>query len=531
MIVLVVMNRRFFIVLLFLGITLTLSAQKETSVIDDKSAKTAIREGNFKEAIRQLNSLLKLYPQNYEYHALIGFAYLNSYIDYSQAIEHFQKALQDSKADPYLYYDLGHAYMLCYRMDEAIDAFRKFKVAVNHKEETDIPSDRMIEMCHNAKQLIPHRVFVLIQNLGENINTEYSDYNPFINENESELYYSSNCLKNPTLFYMNGYKTADIYQSVMLEDSWSIAKRIKSNLNTPYVEEIVGLSADGKEMFLNVNNLEAMDDIYQSNKKGRNYTASQRVDYPVSHPNTIENSAAISPDKKYLFFASDRESSKGKLDIFFSRRLPDGSWSMPVNAGDMINTVYNEAYPFLAPDGKTFYFAGEGHNSMGGYDIFKCYWNAENATFTQPENIGYPINTPGNNTTISVSKSGRYAYFSDFRDGGLGNLDIYKITFLDVPAPYYTVKGGLYVDETLSKPIKHRIKLTVRDLFHQKVGQFYTDDKDGSFILILKPGNYKVTLDFSESESKIVDLNIPDTEPKSSFLTRNWVIKEVDTQF
>ncbi len=130
-------------------------------------------------------------------------------------------------------------------------------------------------------------------------------------------------------------------------------------------------------------------------------------------------------------------------------KLPTGEWSKAVNLGDTINTEFDEDFPQIAPDGKTLYFASTGHVGMGGFDLFKCTWDNKTNTFSKPLNIGYPINTPDDNKTISFSKSGRYAYMHDARDGGFGDLDVYKVTFLDVPAPYATYIGHVFNKDTV----------------------------------------------------------------------------------
>ena len=108
---------------------------------------------------------------------------------------------------------------------------------------------------------------------------------------------------------------------------------------------------------------------------------------------------------QHAYVASDKKEGMGGTDIYYAKKLPDGKWGKPINLGDGINTKYNEDYPTLLKDGKTLFFSSEGHNSMGGYDLFSSNWNETKETWSTPNNIGYPINTPDDNMNISFSSN------------------------------------------------------------------------------------------------------------------------------
>jgi len=158
----------------------------------------------------------------------------------------------------------------------------------------------------------------------------------------------------------------------------------------------------------------------------------------------------------------------------------------------------------------------------GGIKLLAEYKTAETETFSKPVNLGYPVNTPNDNKTISVSKSGRYAYFSDFRDGGLGNLDIYKATFLDVPPPYYVFKGGLFSDDSLTSAVLKRLKITATETTTGKRYQFYSAAQTGKWAMILPPGAYRILVDSYRTKNEI--LVVPDAEPEAETLPFHLVI-------
>ena len=124
------------------------------------------------------------------------------------------------------------------------------------------------------------------------------------------------------------------------------------------------------------------------------------------------------------------------------KKLPFGNWTEPQNLGEPINTEYDEESPFLHPDGKTLYFSSVGHKSMGGFDIFKSTLN-ENITWSAPENIGYPINTVGDDLFFMPAVSGNHAYFSSYRDEGKGDYDIFELSLLNEEESHLSVYKGV----------------------------------------------------------------------------------------
>lgn len=493
-----------------------LFAQYGSIFTDDKKAREVFASGNFREAIKHLNELLKVNKNHKEYNALIGYAYLMTNIDKSKAIEHFERAIQNRNHDPYIYFDLGKAYMLCYQFDEAIKNFNIFMQKVSKEDEGDLPAQRYIEMCENAKILIPLRVNATIQNLGEEVNSKFPDFNPYIDENESVLYFTTKRDKNsPAVRDIDGFKTADIYVAEYNGTTWDKVKRLPNTINSAYIEEIVGLSADGETMLIYANNEHAIDDIFISTKKKKNFQRSEKLGFTINSE-FQQNGAMISPDGNWLFFSSNIPGGYGGFDIYYARKLPNGDWSQPFNAGNMINTEYDDNFPYIAPDGTTFYFSSQGHNSMGGYDLFQSQWDENTLSFSPPENLGFPINTPDDNKTISVTKSGRYAYISDFRENGIGDLDIYKVTFLDVPPPYHVIKATLFGKDSLQLDLKNRqndYKIIIRDAGTKKmIGTYRPNYHNQRFSIALHPGFYLFSLFKNDEEDQSFEFILPDRE-------------------
>lgn len=482
---------------------------------DDATAKQLYFSGNMHEAARHFDELLRVDSLHYEYNIFAGLSYLNSHIDYSKSVTYFKRALKNPKPDPYLYFYLGQAYMLNYQFDEAIEQFNLFISKKVKADDSDLSPQRYIEMCENAKLLISLRNEVTIENLGNEVNTPYPDFRAFVTADENMLYFTSKQPQNSGATPdVDGFKMGDIYCAERVNGKWNKAKKLQSPINSALIEELAGVTSNGETLLLYFNNDKGFDDIFVSKKDKKVFSRPEMLSLTVNSEQS-EEAAMISPDGNWIFFSSNRPGGFGGMDIYFSRRLPNGEWSNPKNAGSNVNTEYDDNFPYIAPDGETFFFSSMGHNSMGGYDLFRTTWNAEEQFFSVPENLAFPINTPGDNMTISVTKSGRYAYIADFRPNGCGEMDIYKVTFQEVAAPYSVVKGEIaQVDSAALMSSLDRYKVIIRDAGTKaQVGTYRPDLHDGKFTFILQPGFYLVDFYTDEKAAKSVELVIEDREP------------------
>ena len=134
----------------------------------------------------------------------------------------------------------------------------------------------------------------------------------------------------------------------------------------------------------------------------------------------------ISDEHNVLFLSSYGDSKRNSLDIYMSRKV-NGNWTAAQKLPETINTKYDEAYPFLSEDGKTLYFASKGHNSMGGYDIFKTNWDNENNQWSEPKNLDFPINSPFDDIMYAVDKFGETAFFTSTRESKTNECGVFRI--------------------------------------------------------------------------------------------------------
>lgn len=506
----------------------------------NKNAKENFSYGNFRDALIEFLQLLKDDSSNVSYLFHIGVCYNYTNIDKDKAVYYLEAATDNPKADNNAWYELGSAYMKKYMFDKAIAAFEKYREVTGGKESFEISSDRMIQMCEEAKYMMQHPVNVTILNAGAEINSAFADYNPYIPGDESFIVFStkrSGVTGNQTDF--DGYNAPDVFISYRKYEKWTKAKGIGNSINSDLVEETAGLSPDGNTLSVYANNYNAMGQTMLSVKKGKTFQKPVSLGPNITSIKFI-SSASVSPDKKTLVFACDKNASEAGTDLYVSRILPSGEWGPPENMGAEVNTVYREDYPYFAADGKTLYFCSQGHNSMGGYDIFKTVFDSESNSWSEPVNLGYPINTPDDDMTLSLSASGRHGFIASFRNDGLGDLDIYKVIFNDIDPAYlalsgtlvnsdsvsiFTVHENLYkrdslIADSLSKAEKHaktekithaskageiktgvtfplkkdlKAEITVTGKNNQKIyGRYRPNKETGKFVIILPPGEFDI---------------------------------------
>jgi hypothetical protein len=269
-------------------------------------------------------------------------------------------------------------------------------------------------------------------------------------------------------------------------------------------------------MLLYYTNLKGVGDIYStSTDKNKSFKMADKLDANINSGKAEEIAACISTDGTMLYFASNREGGKGGTDLYLSRKLPNGTWGPAQNMGAEINTAFDEDFPNVSADGKVLYFSSNGHTTMGGYDIFKAELNPETKLFANPKNVGYPINTPEDNYNFRISSNGRFGYISALREGGMGDLDIYRVTLNEVEPQYSVVKGDIVSADSTQKLNFSDVFITVNDSKSQEVvGTYIPNPNSGRYVMVLAPGTYDLTIEANGFKSITEKITILD---KSSF--------------
>jgi hypothetical protein len=350
-------------------------------------------------------------------------------------------------------------------------------------------------MCANAKELIKHPVDVTFTNIGKEVNSEYADYYPWIPANESFVAFTSRRKGNVgNLVDYDGYYTSDIYISEVKEGSWIKAKNAGPTLNTADDEQVVGLTSDGKTMLIYIDHQATFGDLYSSENKGKGFTKAEPYGANVNSK-SLETAGSITSDGNILLFASDKPGGVGGTDIYMSRKLPTGEWGEAFNLGPNINTKYNEDFPHLSEDNGTLYFASEGHNSMGGFDIFKSVYDEIDKAWQKPANLGYPINTADDNLTFCVSSSNRDGYVSAVRPEGNGDLDIYKVTFNAIDERQTVLRGKILTNDSIKSGLETTITITNLRTKMPLDQTFKSNPKTNKYVIALPAGDYSLSVE------------------------------------
>lgn len=474
-------------------------------------------EGLYPEAVDFFLQAQNFNPDNALLNYKIGFCYFETNKK-DDAGEYLKKAYAlDPKVRPDIKYILGKYYHYSAQFDQALDLFEQFRKTLTPEQlkEEGERLDKRIEECKVAKEISasPRRVFV--DNLGKQVNSPFQDYAPVLNANKKTLYFTS---RRP--FEDNsdlreeefGYKENIYIAQKDDQGNYTGVKKPGKKLRTDNHEGIVSVSADGSKMMLY--KTDGGGDLYLTKRKEKGWSKPQKMSKNIN-TKYHEPYAAISADGEKLYYVSDKPGGYGKHDIYVSKKDKKGRWKEGENLGSTINTAFDEASVFLHPDGNKLYFSSTGHKTMGGYDLFTS--ELKNGEWTKPENLGYPINSPGNEGFITVSKDTKYAYISSDRSEGLGCQDIYMVTFLGESknvinstkhkllafqnvavqteiegevaieeVKLLTMEGQIY-DKKTDEPIEARVILTDNQK-NEDITTFSSNSETGNFVISLPVG-------------------------------------------
>jgi len=484
---------------------------------------------SFKKALSLYLEANEFNPANADLNFKIGRCLLQT-SKKTESVEFLEKALVlDPEVNSQVYYYLGKAYKFNYEIEKAEKNFKNFKNQLkgqDFKLFIDVVKKELAE-CKSATELLNNPTRVWVENLAV-LNTKFDDYCASISADESVLILNSRKdgtsggAKNKNEDYF-----ADVYISYSENGNWSSPKTMGSSLNSNSDDECVALSVDAQALFL-VRDNAGNKDIYKSELQGSSWTSPEELAKQSINTEYNETHASFSHDNIKIYFVTDNPyANKGGSDMFFSGRINvrhKEEWGKAFTAGSELNTRYDEGSIFFHPDGKTIYFSSKGHNSMGGYDLYKSVREA--GRWSPPQNLGYPVNTVYDEKFISVSASGKHAYVtSNRKEEGIGGYDIFKVTFLGaikpmlidsedqllasrattihestleapviIDAKNLTVLKGRILDEFTKQPVSAKIEI-VDNKKNEVISTFNSNSETGKFLLSLPSGiNYGIAV-------------------------------------
>ncbi len=270
------------------------------------------------------------------------------------------------------------------------------------------------------------------QNVGDGVNTTESEYFPSLTIDGKELVFTRR-IKN---------FNEDFYYSAQKLGLWDVARPMQGNVNTEQNEGAQNISQDGQWLvFTGCDRPGGFGgcDIYISYSTPQGWSEAFNVGGRVNS-DQWDSQPCLSPDKRDLYFSSRRLGGIGGTDIYVSHLQPNGKWGEPENLGPTINTMANEASPFMHADNQTMYFTSDGLPGYGDNDLFYTK-KGPGGEWSKPVNLGYPINTIGDEGTIFITANGKTAYYSSDRSDTRGGLDIYSFELREDIRPYQNGMG------------------------------------------------------------------------------------------
>ena len=441
-------------------------------------------QGDYYYASELYNELHETAPNHVEIIAQLGICYYHLPTLKDKSLKFLEHASDKGNAEA-MYY-LAKTRIGEYRFFDALALIAAYEQKASRMHSlTEI--ERLKASAQRAIKMVQTPLSVTIKNLGEEVNTTLHDYAP-VWDNQGEMLYFTSRRRfdtNSEKDYSEQYDE-NIYQ-INLKSDKLVARAAPEPLNTRTNDAAVASSFDGNSLIIYRTSKDGFSgDLHISHKDGYAWTEPVKLDAEINSKHQEASACFGNKEGTVIYFSSDRPGGYGGKDLYKAIQLPDGSWSKAQNLGDEINTPYDEDGPFLANDG-SLYFASQGHDNMGGYDIF-CAAPSD-IGFYKPKNLGYPINTPGDDVFFTIDPTGRIAYFSSERAGGYGLQDIYQIVFDDANTIIY--KGEI---TSIDDGIPQNAMVTLLNDENGSVeGLYQTSSEQNTFVLALN-SNKKYTV-------------------------------------
>lgn len=545
-------------------------------------------EFQYKNALRHFNNAYEFNPDNALLNYYIGKCIIET-VHKSESVNYFDAAYKlDEKVADDIYFQLASSHHINADWDLAQKYYILYKEQLvktvkkkNHLYDLELKlTDKHIQECLYGKEAVKNPVRVFIDNVGEPINTEYAEYGASITADNSTMFFTARkpgvtgskpvTEKDIKKNHQEQFFYEDVYVTHKLGNKWSEPQNLGDPINTNGQEATVSISPDGQSiLFYSATSEDG--GLYESELNGDEWIHPHKLDRHINSK-YHEESAVYSLDKKRIFFVTNNpENNYGGED--FLNRSPDlthdifycdydeekKKWSKPINMGSHINTEYNERGVFLHNDGKTLFFSSEGHSSIGGYDLFKTVYDEETNIWSKPVNLGYPLNTPGDDIYFVLTADGRTGYYASEHEDGLGKQDIYQITFLgqekkpiasvdeqlligakttfteeistdklELVAAQSSILKGRTLDEKTKEPVGANIEL-IDNTKNKIIATFHSNSKTGKFLVSLPAGkNYGIAVTAESYLFHSENFDIPKNASFNEF-NKDVYLKKVET--
>ena len=471
------------------------SANKKAIAQYEKTIKYWL-QGKTVQAIKGFEKTLEIAPDFIEANFMLGDIYIDTK-DMEKAKKYYLNGvLTDSSYYTKGWYWLANIEMNDGNYDMAKQYFSIFLTLDKDNKDLQPLANKGIKEAEFREYAIANPIPFTPQNMGKMINTPYDEYLPALTADEQTIIITRKEPRKSTTTAMTP-EEEDFYISTLdTNGNWTMAERVSEPLNSNDNEGAQCISQDGRFIVFTICGEGGLGscDLYWSKKIGDRWSKPRNLGAAVNS-RYWDSQPSFSIDGKTLYFTSNRPGGKGGKDIWKTTLNENGRWNKAVNLGDSINTPQDETCPFIHYDDQTLYFASNGHIGMGGFDIFYSR-KLNDTTWSMPTNIGYPINTSGEEMNLIVGASGNTAIFSSDKLDGYGGQDLYSFELYEDARPVPTTyMKGIVFDEKTNQRLAADFKII--DLENEnEVVSATADPVTGSFLISL-PVNKNYALNVS----------------------------------
>jgi outer membrane protein OmpA-like peptidoglycan-associated protein/tetratricopeptide (TPR) repeat protein len=491
---------RLLVFFLLLWITHPVPGQDSCFVALDKKDNKLFEEGvqsfqrgAYHAAANAMLQLVRKYPDLADGYYILGVSYTkrrNS--DFTKAKSYFNKVIEVCpKYSPYVHYYLGE---IAYSNEDYEATIRHLDLFLEDVDQikSDADYDRAVQLLDYSrfyKEMLANPVPFNPQ-LVEGISTIENEYLAILSpDNQLAMFTREKKIlpdKN-SLVQRSGYQEKFMYSMRDFQGAFPEGTEMPEPFNIYDNEGGATLTADNNTLYYTVCQKDEQSgylncDIWFSTYTYGFWSEIKNAGARINRADSWESQPSISSDGKTIYFVSDRKGGYGGYDIYRAMKAEDGSWGAVVNLGPMINTSGNEKSPFIHADGKTLYFSSDGWMGLGGYDIFMTK-RQEDRLFSKPKNLGYPINSTGDEVGFFVSTDGTTGFFGSNKIRETGGWDLYAFDLYDKvrPEKVLFIKGTIK-DESSFEPVKARVEL--KNVETKKVNEVPVDSNTGNYVAI-----------------------------------------------
>ncbi|MBR4647556.1 MAG: OmpA family protein [Bacteroidales bacterium] len=437
-------------------------AQKTSKAVPlcEKAGK-AMQSQDFVKAMDYLNQAQLKDPNYPDIYIMKGDVF-NFNLMSDSAMLNYQRAIDlIGEPDPMLYYIAGNEGAKCGAYEYALKTLQLFMQKGIQYSEILPDAQKTIANCKFAIESMKNpRSFELV-NMGASVNSEWDEYLAALTADDEQIVFTVKRPRDKGTVCAFCLNEEDLYYSSKSFGAWLPREELGTPVKTGYNEGAQCLSPDGKYLLYTMCDADfgmGSCDLYWSKRIGDRWSRPRNFGAPVN-TSVWESQPSMAADGMTVYFASSRPGGFGGMDIWKTTMTSEGEFSVPENLGPTINTPGDDAAPFIHSDGRTLYFASNGRVGMGGYDLYYSTLQTD-GTWSEPTDMGFPINSPADEINIFINASGTVAYIASDKDGGYGGLDLYSFELDDQlrPNPVTYIKGHVK-DAFSGEPLAARIEM------------------------------------------------------------------------